>query len=305
MVTDFKGIKAVPKGKQFQFVIADSGELIRTSAARYTHAALHSALCNTKHPADHPGARVTFHKTRQAAERPSSFRNSDGSRDAVQKVVEIEYLAPGAKVRPKKRKTVKPKRLGNPNRPKKGDRITVEPIYELKDIQAVREIVQNNERNNCLFNLGINTNLRASDLLAIRVNQVAELEPGDDLVLIEKKTNKERRITLNKSAVASIQAYLSSVNLDPADFLFKSQRGPVLGVPAVSRMVKIWCKRAGLKGNFASHTLRKTWGYHQRVTFGVDIPTLMVCFNHTTQRQTLAYLCIQPKEIKCTYMNEL
>ena len=51
--------------------------------------------------------------------------------------------------------------------------------------------------------------------------------------------------------------------------------------------------------------LRKTWGYHQRVTFGVDLPRLMVCFNHSTQRQTLDYLCIQPEEIKDVYENEL
>jgi hypothetical protein len=62
-------------------------------------------------------------------------------------------------------------------------------------------------------------------------------------------------------------------------------------------MVKAWCKAIKLKGNYGSHTLRKTWGYHQRVTYQVDIPTLMVCFNHATQKQTLDYLCIQPEEI--------
>ncbi len=53
------------------------------------------------------------------------------------------------------------------------------------------------------------------------------------------------------------------------------------------------------------HTLRKTWGYHQRVSFNVGIPELMVCFHHSTQRQTLDYLCIQPEEIKSVYLNVL
>jgi len=53
------------------------------------------------------------------------------------------------------------------------------------------------------------------------------------------------------------------------------------------------------------HNIRKTWGYHQRVTFGVDLPRLMVCFNHSTQRQTLDFLCIHPEEIKDVYENEL
>jgi len=50
-------------------------------------------------------------------------------------------------------------------------------------------------------------------------------------------------------------------------------------------------------------SLRKTWGFHQRVSFGTDLPTLMVCFNHSTQKQTLDYLCVQPEEIRNVYEN--
>jgi len=54
-----------------------------------------------------------------------------------------------------------------------------------------------------------------------------------------------------------------------------------------------------------SHTLPKTFGYHQRKNFGRGVPERMVVFNHSTQRQTLDYLCIQPDEIKDIYLNEL
>jgi len=76
-------------------------------------------------------------------------------------------------------------------------------------------------------------------------------------------------------------------------------------VSTVNNMVKAWCREINLKGNYGSHTLRKTWGYHQRVTFGVDLPILMKCFNHSTEKQTLEYLCIQPEEIKSVYENEI
>ena len=111
--------------------------------------------------------------------------------------------------------------------------------------------------------------------------------------------------TVNKTVYESIRMFLLSDNYGLDDFLFKSQRGSVLTVPSLSRLVKSWCKMINLKGNYASHTLRKTWGYHQRVSFNVGIPELMVCFNHSTQRQTLDYLCIQPEEIKSVYLNEL
>ena len=58
-------------------------------------------------------------------------------------------------------------------------------------------------------------------------------------------------------------------------------------------------------GPVSQSVAKKKRRRHQRVTFGVDIPKLMVCFNHSTQRQTLDYLCIQPEEIKDVYQNEL
>jgi hypothetical protein len=38
--------------------------------------------------------------------------------------------------------------------------------------------------------LGINTNLRAGDLLRINLGQVPGLKPGDELEIKEKKTGK-------------------------------------------------------------------------------------------------------------------
>jgi integrase len=196
------------------------------------------------------------------------------------------------------------KKSRNQNRPKKGDQIKVDPIRKRKDIESIKKLLGDDPRNSALFTIGINTNLRASDLLRIKVGQVRDLKPGDEIELKEKKTGKSRRITLNKASVQAIQRLLASRPYADDDLLFTGQRGP-LTVPSVHRLVKGWCRAINLRGNYGSHSLRKTWGYHQRVTFGVDIPRLMVCFNHSTQRQTLDYLCIQPEEIKDVYQNEL
>lgn len=195
----------------------------------------------------------------------------------------------------------------NSNRPAQGSTISVEPIRKPRDIKAIKRLLADKPRDLALFTLGINTNLRASDLVSITVSMVADLKTADSLVIREIKTGKTRRITLNKAVVESLQALLRSrQGVSADDPLFMSQRGnKALSVPSVSRLVKSWCKSINLVGNYASHTLRKTWGYHQRVTFGTGIPELMVCFNHSTQRQTLDYLCIQPDEIRDVYLNEL
>jgi integrase len=193
----------------------------------------------------------------------------------------------------------------NPNHPKKGSQIKVDPIKKLKDIKAIKKLLANKPRDLALFTIGINTNLRASDLLRLKVGQVKDLQAGDTVEIKEKKTGKARRITLNKTCINAIQTLLASKQYQDDDYLFQSQRRHVLTVPSVHKLVKTWCGEINLKGNYGSHTLRKTWGYHQRLTFGVDLPRLMVCFNHSTQRQTLDYLCIQPEEIKDVYENEL
>jgi integrase len=191
----------------------------------------------------------------------------------------------------------------NHNHPKKDSQIKVDPIRSLKDINTIKKMLKNEKpRDYCLFVLGINTNLRAGDLLKITVGQVRYLKAGDLFVLKEEKTRKTRSITVNESVVEAIQYWLSSQEaIEDNAPLFKSQRG-TLTVQSVNRLVKTWCKDINLPGNYGSHTMRKTFGYHQRVQLNTSIPELMMMFNHSTQKQTLDYLCIQADEIKDAYM---
>jgi len=199
----------------------------------------------------------------------------------------------------------------NPNHPKKGSAIKVEPIRELKAIKRIKKLREENGflwlRDLCLFTLGINTAYRANELLSISVGQVDYLQAGDRLELKQSKTNKTRAITVNKTVASAIDRWLSvhpSPNADSP--LFISQRGgEALTVPTVSNMVKEWCLEAGLRGNYGSHTLRKTWGYHQLRINGAPIPLLMEAYGHSTQKQTLDYLCIDADEIRELYALEL
>ena len=108
----------------------------------------------------------------------------------------------------------------NFNRPAKGSTIKVEPIKDLKDIKAIKKLLADKPRDLCLFTLGINTNLRASDILNIKVGQVKGLKAGDELEIREKKTGKLKRITLNKAVIGSIQGLLGSGEYKDRDHLF-------------------------------------------------------------------------------------
>ncbi len=179
----------------------------------------------------------------------------------------------------------------------------VQPIHRLKDVRAIKKMISDSPRDSAIFAIGINTNLRASDILGLTIGQARGVTPGSEIEIIEKKTQKRRRITFNDEVVTAIQRLLLELGdrYKDEDSIFQGQRGP-LTVKTVTQLVKKWCGDINLKGNFGSHTMRKTWGVHQRKRVGTSIPELMVMFNHTSQKQTLDYLCIQPEEIKSAYM---
>ncbi len=196
----------------------------------------------------------------------------------------------------------------NPNHPRKGSTIKVAPIRDRDAIARIKDNLVGHPRDLCLFTLGINTAYRANELLSITCGQVAHAHPGDVLELRERKTRKHRAITLNHTAIAALRAWLAvHPNAKDTSPLFRSRSGRALTVSTVSNMVKGWCEKANLSGNYGSHTLRKTWGYHQ-LRQNTDtkpqmvLPILMHAYGHASQEQTLDYLCIQSDEVSNLFM---
>src|SRR5210317_1318688 len=138
----------------------------------------------------------------------------------------------------------------NYNHPEKGSSIKVDPIKSTKHIQTIKKLLADKPLDYALFTVGINTNLRASDLLRIKVGQVKDLKPNYEIGFNEKKTKKPRRITLNKACILAIQGLLASKEYQDGDYLFTGQRGR-LTVPTVGQKVKSWCRAINLKGNFS------------------------------------------------------
>ncbi|NKB58646.1 MAG: tyrosine-type recombinase/integrase [Alphaproteobacteria bacterium] len=202
---------------------------------------------------------------------------------------------------------IEDRKSANANHPKKGSSIKVEPIRDLKAIKRLKKILADSPRDLCLFTLGINTAYRANELLSITVGQVDYLEAGDRLDLKQSKNKRYRATTLNAAVISAIDNWLK-VHPDPRGDapLFLSQRyGQALQVSTLSQMVKKWCGDVRLRGNYGSHTLRKTWGYHQRTTYDRRTALLTWAYGHASESQTLDYLCIQPDEIDELYALEL
>ena len=176
----------------------------------------------------------------------------------------------------------------------------VEPIKNTRDINKIKQYLygKDNKRDYCIFVVGINVGLRAGDLLSLKINDVTDGNTIFDTVTIkEQKTGKTRNFALNKNAKEAIQLYINSLaDYDFNDYLFKSRKGGHLGVRPLHRIIKTLTKDLGIKGNFGTHTLRKTMAYHRYIN-NVPLETLQKLLNHSSSAITLRYIGITQKVI--------
>jgi integrase len=177
----------------------------------------------------------------------------------------------------------------------------VQPIIDKAAIERIKNLLREDNiyRNFALFVVGINTAFRASDLLTLEVGDVK----GDVIRRREKKTGKVREFYLNGAVKAAVAPLIVGKKDD--DWLFPSETtGKPLTVPVFSGMVKIWCFRAGLKGNFASHTLRKTW-CRAMVDAGEQIWKVSEALGHSSEKVTRRYIGIEIESLKSMHMRQV
>ncbi len=190
----------------------------------------------------------------------------------------------------------------------------VQPLRSRVDITRVKEVLKSrNLRDYTLFVLGIYTGLRISDLLKLRVQDVAKAE-GKNLVireslsLREMKTGKAKIIVLNKTARFALKQLIRGGTGSLEDPLFVSRKKDKEGRPKAIQRCQAYhilnraAREAGIQERIGTHTLRKTFGYHN-YRKGFDITKLQQIFNHASPAVTLAYIGFTQDEIDEAYIN--
>lgn len=162
----------------------------------------------------------------------------------------------------------------------------VQPIRSKEIIaQFKNESLHKSYRDYILFVIGINTGLRISDILQLKVADVI----GSHIVIIEKKTNKHKRFFINEQLRKELNEYIKGMHND--DYLFQSRKGdkPISRVQAY-RILNAVADKLGLE-EIGTHTLRKTFGYHHYQQYK-DVAILQDIFNHSSPSVTLRYIGI-------------
>lgn len=169
----------------------------------------------------------------------------------------------------------------------------VEAIREKEKIRKIKNLLlEQSKRDYLLFVLGINTGIRVSELLAIKVKDV--LDPINGIKDFYEHENTS--VYLNDRVKSALKMYFTHYKLEEDDYLFKSKKGckPITRQQAY-RIINKSAKEAGVKGNIGTHTMRKTFGYHAYKK-GVAISILQRMYKHSNASQTYQYLGIDKEE---------
>ncbi|QOX64880.1 tyrosine-type recombinase/integrase [Anoxybacterium hadale] len=170
--------------------------------------------------------------------------------------------------------------------------MTVEPIRDKVKIKQMYQYLNGRDpKYGLIFKFGLNTGLRISDILPLKVKDIFHRKGVfyEYLVLKEKKTKKEKKIKLNAALRNKLLSYVLENGLDGEDYLFPSKKGNYIGRIQAYRVLKDAADLIGVE-NFGTHSLRKTWGYWTYKMSKYNIGLIMDTFNHSSQSITLRYI---------------
>ena len=176
----------------------------------------------------------------------------------------------------------------------------VQPIRDIQKIEEIKSILrENGTRDLLLFTLGINSALRVSDLIKLKV---ADVRAKTHLEVKEQKTGKLKRFPLRGNLQTLIEEYIK--NKADSEYLFPSRNGnnkPLSRVMAYM-IINNACRKAGINERIGTHTLRKTFSYHHYQTYK-DVAMLQYLLNHSSPSITLRYIGITQDNIEESLLN--
>lgn len=184
----------------------------------------------------------------------------------------------------------------------------VEPIRNRKKIAQIKNLLRGGKhfRDLLLFTVVINTGLRISDLLQLRVEHFFDKQKRlrRRFWIREQKRGKRQEVVVNDSIRAVMEEYIDAypdISVNPQYFIFFNTRTGDYSQPIKRgqawKFIATICQSVGLQGNLGTHSLRKTWGYHARMN-GVDLALIMYKLNHSSLDYTKRYLGITDDELQ-------
>ena len=180
----------------------------------------------------------------------------------------------------------------------KGKLVGQKAPFSMQEIWSIRMRLQTigNRRDLALFNLAIDSKLRACDLLAQCVSDIAS---GGEIMsratVRQRKTNRPVRFEIAARTRKSVEEWIGAAQLSASDHLFPSRvrRSPHLSTRQYARIVDEWVRAIGLDpAAYGTHSLRRTKAtlIYRRTK---NLRAVQLLLGHTSLDSTVRYLGIE------------
>ena len=170
-----------------------------------------------------------------------------------------------------------------------------------KDIWAIRIRLQLGHRTRelALFDLGLDSKLRACDLVRLRVRDICH---GDRVspraIVMQQKTARPVQFGITPPTRDAVTAWIKEAKLVNDDFLFPSRvhELPHLGTRQYARILNSWIEEIGLDPTaYGTHTIRRTKAslIYRRTK---NIRAVQLLLGHSKLESTVRYLGIEVED---------
>ena len=167
-----------------------------------------------------------------------------------------------------------------------------------QEIWAIRIRLQDRgkRRDLALFNLAIDSKLRASDLLRIRVADVSCNGKAHSRAMVsQQKTQRPVRFEITERTRSSIERWIVAGRLASSDYLFPSRlrASPHLSLRQYARIVESWVAGIGLDSTaYGTHSMRRTKAtlIYRRTK---NLRAVQLLLGHSKLDSTVRYLGIE------------
>ena len=172
---------------------------------------------------------------------------------------------------------------------------------KLKEIWAIRIRLELSHRirDLALFNLAIDSKLRACDLVKLKVRDISH---GNQItaraIVMQQKTGLPVHFEITEPTRNSIYAWIEFAHLRSEDFLFPSRihDSPHLSTRQYARIVNAWVEEIGLDAaNYGTHTMRRTKVslIYKRTK---NLRAIQLLLGHTKLDSTVRYLGVEDRK---------
>ena len=179
----------------------------------------------------------------------------------------------------------------------KGKIIGQKRPLKLDDIARIRALLEakGRVREQAMFNLAIDSKLRACDLIALRIEDVSVGGRARDRAsVMQRKTSSIVHFEIGSRTRSALEEWLAST-ASKSVFLFPSKRDASchISIRQYARIVDSWIDGAGLeKSLYATHTLRRTKATILYRKTG-NLRAVQLLLGHRSIENTIRYLGVE------------